>query len=431
MFSYSGGIPGLFMKRSRVAAGAARCMTFLALIASCGGAAFSSSAAPNDAARVFIDVPEPYHDFIKQEIPFVCYVRDRSDAQVHVLYTSQTTGGGGTEHSLHFIGEREFAGINDTLLFFTNPDATESAIRNLLVQKLKMGLIRYVEKTAEADDIMIMRRSKDAEEPPKDKWDYWVFGISSDGYASGQKLQRMFWVNSYLTADRVTPSLKLAMSLGSSYNESRFSVASSDVISLSRSYNFSASAVKGIDDHWSYGIFGDVWSSTFDNTNSAWCIAPAVEYDIFPYHESTRRELRIQYSMRYTDIEYDEETIYDTNEDRLFRESLSAAYVAKERWGSISTTLKGSHYMHDIDKNRLTLYSSLSLRLFEGFSITVNGTVAMIHDLLMLAKKDATNEEILLQRRQLETQYQYYFSFGMKYSFGNIYSNVVNPRFGN
>jgi len=45
-------------------------------------------------------------------------------------------------------------------------------------------------------------------------------------------------------------------------------------------------------------------------------------------------------------------------------------------------------------------------------------------------KGGATTEEILLHRKELETQYQYYISFGLSYTFGSIYNNVVNPRFG-
>ena len=32
---------------------------------------------------------------------------------------------------------------------------------------------------------------------------------------------------------------------------------------------------------------------------------------------------------------------------------------------------------------------------------------------------------------ELETQFQYFTSFGFTYTFGSIYNNVVNPRFGN
>ncbi len=36
----------------------------------------------------------------------------------------------------------------------------------------------------------------------------------------------------------------------------------------------------------------------------------------------------------------------------------------------------------------------------------------------------------LLRQRQLLTGYQYFFNFGFGYSFGSIFNNIVNPRFG-
>jgi len=54
----------------------------------------------------------------------------------------------------------------------------------------------------------------------------------------------------------------------------------------------------------------------------------------------------------------------------------------------------------------------------------------MIHDQLSLPKGEATLEQVLLRRTMLETNYNYYFSIGLSYTFGSIYSNVVNPRFG-
>ncbi|MBI5325982.1 MAG: hypothetical protein HZB41_12040, partial [Ignavibacteriae bacterium] len=57
------------------------------------------------------------------------------------------------------------------------------------------------------------------------------------------------------------------------------------------------------------------------------------------------------------------------------------------------------------------------------------GGFSMIHDQLYLPKEGATLEEILLRRKALETTYSYFVSFGLSYTFGSVYSNVVNPRF--
>jgi len=56
---------------------------------------------------------------------------------------------------------------------------------------------------------------------------------------------------------------------------------------------------------------------------------------------------------------------------------------------------------------------------------------SIIHDQLSIAKGvGASLEEVLLRRKQLETNYNYYLSIGLSYTFGSIFTNVVNPRFG-
>ncbi|MBA2671194.1 MAG: hypothetical protein H0U67_12545, partial [Gemmatimonadetes bacterium] len=51
--------------------------------------------ATQDALRIFLDCNGPGcdFDFFRTEITFVDYVRDRADADVHVLVTTQGTGG--------------------------------------------------------------------------------------------------------------------------------------------------------------------------------------------------------------------------------------------------------------------------------------------------------------------------------------------------
>jgi hypothetical protein len=47
-----------------------------------------------------------------------------------------------------------------------------------------------------------------------------------------------------------------------------------------------------------------------------------------------------------------------------------------------------------------------------------------------LLTRDFTTEEILMGTGQLATDYSFYGSIGLSYTFGSIYSNVVNSRFG-
>jgi hypothetical protein len=61
--------------------------------------------------------------------------------------------------------------------------------------------------------------------------------------------------------------------------------------------------------------------------------------------------------------------------------------------------------------------------------VTLDGSVSRIHDQLYLRAGEATDEEILLRRRQLATSYRYRFSAGVSYTFGSMFNNVVNTRF--
>ena len=53
-----------------------------------------------------------------------------------------------------------------------------------------------------------------------------------------------------------------------------------------------------------------------------------------------------------------------------------------------------------------------------------------IRDQLSLPARGATDEEVLLRLRRLESSYEYSVSLSLTYTFGSIFSSIVNPRFG-
>jgi hypothetical protein len=65
----------------------------------------------------------------------------------------------------------------------------------------------------------------------------------------------------------------------------------------------------------------------------------------------------------------------------------------------------------------------------EGVSVFGIANYSAIHDQIELPRRGATEEDILLKRRQLATQYQYGMSAGFSWEFGSKYANIVNPRF--
>jgi hypothetical protein len=367
--------------------------------------------------------------YFQKEIAFVNYVQDEAEAQVLVEITSQTSAGG-EEYTISLTGKKEFAGVDDVLKFTADMSKKPGGAKAEVAQLLKLGLMRYVAKTPIAGRVNVAFMDQVKPTAVVDRWHFWVFSLGVDAFLNGEQTYKMDEVLGNFSASRVTEEWKIRLSVNAVSMKNTFSVEDYNYESTMKSQNFSGLAVRSISDHWSVGAFVGIFSSTFNNTKLGLSLAPAIEYDLFPYSQSTKKQLRFLYRLSFNPVRYHKETIYYKTKENLWSESLSATLELKQPWGTISTSLQGSHYFHDFKKYRLTLDGELSLRIFKGLNFNISGGGSRIRDQLSLEKGEASWEEVLLQRRQLETGYNYFFSLGLSYTFGSTSSRVVNPRFG-
>lgn len=367
--------------------------------------------------------------YFRKEIVYVNYVEIEADAQVLVDITSQKTERG-EEFIFSFTGRKEFAGVNDVLKYTADLTKKPEDTKPELAKLLKLGLMRYVSKTPIAGRVDISFMDQVKPTSVVDKWNFWVFSLSADTFLNGEQTYKMQDIFGSFSASRVTPEWKIRLSVGASYMKNTYSVEDYNYESSMDSRSFSGLVVRSLSDHWSVGAYLSIYSSTYSNTKLSISPAPAIEYDLFPYSQSTKKQLRFLYRLSFTDVRYHKETIYGQTKETLWSESLTASLELKQPWGAVSTSLAGSHYFHDLKKYRLTLDVELSLRIFKGLNFNISGGGARIHDQLSLEKGEISWEEVLLQRRQLETGYNYFFSIGLSYTFGSTSSHVVNPRFG-
>ena len=383
------------------------------------------------APKVFLDGRRIDRNYIRTEIPFVNYVRDRKEADVHVLITTQSTGAGGREYTIAFIGQNECSGINNTLIYASNSTQTSEEIRRGYVQVLKMGLVPYAARTPICSQIGVSFKQEVSPVSVEDKWNFWVYSLSLRGRLNGEASRSSSSIDVNLSVNRVTPESKLRLGLSGDFDQRKYTSEDERYTSTSESESFSGLYTKSLNGHWSIGAFLNLSSSTYRNIKFRINPAPAIEYNLFPYAESTRRQLRFLYKLGYNYSRYRELTVYNKTSEGLFGESLSVTLELKEPWGTVEASLEGFHYFHDFRKNRMEFDLEFQFRILKGLSIDIDGRYERIHDQLALAKGEATLEEILLRRKELATEYEYSISVGLSFTFGSIYSNVVNPRFGN
>jgi hypothetical protein len=382
------------------------------------------------APRIYLDCPSCDLDYIRTEITFVNYVRDRKEAQIYILVTTQRTGGGGREYSLTFMGQQDFQGIDLVHKYFSSQTDTADEIREGLTNALKVGLMTYMARTPLRRYLAINYLPESRPQEIKDKWNYWVFNLRGYGNFSGESNYRYDSMSTTLSASRTTTASKVRLSFYYSRSRNTYNYENLKITSQSKSGSLSALSVWSLGEHWSAGGYFDGYSSTYENIKNSLTLAPAIEYNFFPYSQASRRQLRLLYRLNFGHVRYREETIYEKIKENLLSQSLALTLDLKEKLGTVSVSLTGSHYFHDFRKNRLTLYGMVNLFLFKGFSFYILGSGSRIHDQLSLARRGASLEEILLRRRQLETSYSYFVSIGFSYTFGSLFANVVNPRFG-
>ncbi len=382
------------------------------------------------APKVFIDCRRCDRDYIRTEITFVNYVRDRQDADVHVLITTQRTGSGGQEYTMEFIGQRDYSSIRHTLKYVSNRTDVRDEVREGYVEVLKKGFFPFVMHSPIADHISILFKEELEPTAVEDKWNFWIFNVGLRGSVSGEESRSERSIRGNFSANRVTPAMKLRMSVSGEFEEDTFDINGDTIVSTSSEKEIDGMYVKSLGDHWSAGGWTELESSTYGNYDLKFNIAPAIEYNFFPYYESTRRRLRVLYRLNYYYNEYIEETVYEKTSESLWGQSLDVTLEVKQPWGNATISVDGSHYFHDASKNRVSLWGHMSIRLVRGLNLDIFGSYSRIHDQLNLPKGDASLDEILLRRRELATDYDYRISIGLSYTFGSVYSNVVNPRFG-
>lgn len=382
------------------------------------------------AVKVFLDCDSCDLDYIKTEITFVNYVRDRLEAQVHVLISTQSTGGGGVEYTMTFIGQNDCRDLHDVQKYFSSKTDTDDEVRKGMVKALKLGLMSFVVRTPIAGRIAVDYALPKAGPAGLDRWHSWVFSLSGQGYFSGEESYLSRSIYGSFSANRVTPRSKLKLGLSVNTSRERYETEEGTVTGTSSSQDLTGLFVKSLGEHWSAGAYVEIESSLYSNIDIGFSLAPAVEYNFFPYSQSTRRQLRALYKLSLNPVRYREATIFGKLRETLFRESLSLSLDLREKLGTISLSVEASNYLHDLGKYRVDTFAIVNLRLYKGLSFYVVGDYSWIHDQLSLLGREPTYEEQLLRLRELPMSDNYFAAIGLQFQFGSIFTNVINPRFG-
>ena len=402
----------------------------------------------DDLPRVFLDCQANGcdGDFLRTELTWLNFVRDRTLASVHVLATSQSTGGGGSEVTVAFIGLGTLSAKVDTVVQFSPQSDTFDERRQLLRRMISQGMLRFVANTPLASRLSVAYRAPaagtvvDATRGAHDKWNQWVFRISGGSFFNGEESYKYYNINGSVEARRTTAASKTFLNFRGNKNEDRYTIPDDDptdnvdnsqvLVTKRRNFNSEASYVKSINEHWSAGLQVNASSSITSNLQLGTRIGPAIEYDLFPYSQSTRRQVIARYSVGVKTLNYDSLTIYDKMKETRPDHRLVLAGEATQPWGGFYASVTASQFLNDPSFYRIDGHGGMNWRIVRGLNLGFDMGYTKLRDQLNLKRGTASQEEVLLRLRQLATGYYYYGSINISYTFGSVFSNIVNPRFG-
>jgi hypothetical protein len=384
---------------------------------------------------VFLDCSDGgcHDDYLREEVEIADYVRDRTDADVHVLVTRAETGARGAEYTLSFLGQGSMSTTSRTLQLRTEATDAEDSVRRRLASALTLGLLGFMAPSELPAGLTVTAEVGGATLPADtaDPWNRWIFSFNGFGEIEAEQSTEEHRWGLNVGADRVTPLWKASVGIEFNQSGQSFDLDEGERLKVERrSRNVNWLVVRAAGEHWSYGGRGQVRSSTFDNTALDVELAPAVEWNFFPYSMYTRRQLRLQYAVGGVSRRYYEETLYGKLEETRMGQEISGTYEQREPWGRLEGRLEFSNYFPGLSTNRISFDSEATVRITRGFSVTFEASASRIRDQLSLPRRDATPEEVLLRLRQLSSGFETNLQFGLTYQFGSRFASIVNPRFG-
>lgn len=374
---------------------------------------------------------------LKQELPYVNHTVDPAGAQVNLFIVTNWLSNGNRVYDLDFKGQDELAGNQLKFRVSTTSVMTGREIDELLVKRIKIGLAGFLAGTPWADlaEFQIPERTQAdsvAVTGTVDHWNAWIFEAGVNFYTEKESQRGRTDLRLRFDADRTTPDLRLRMNANYFYRTQSVTRTNDGVteelVSLRQDAWANASVVKSISNHWSVGLFASGSSSTFRNIDLGTWIAPAIEYNFFDYDDVPFKELTVAYRLGWTRNDYTEETVFLETEESLVRQVLNVDLRLRQRWGDVRAGLSGGNFINDFSKNRLSLQTRANVRLIKGLSFNVSGSYEIINDQISLPRGEASIEDTLLGQSQLATSFETNLSFGISYTFGSLFNNVINTR---
>tara|TARA_B100000963_G_scaffold52677_2_gene40748 strand:+ start:17912 stop:19111 length:1200 start_codon:yes stop_codon:yes gene_type:complete len=366
-------------------------------------------------------------NYLKQQTSFLEYVRDQDLADIEIFVRDVWNPAGSRAFEIKIDGNNEYKELSSTTLAIGFANDTSSTLREKLLNKLKLALVPFLDK-ADYSLKLDIDSNFDKSIIDDEKWKNWVFELSGSYNSDREESRKTNRYDIEFEIDKLTPDWRIGIELERSESNRRYYSDDNVYTSNRKTTRIRGRVVRSISDHFSTGVFFGASQNTYENLDFSSYLSPAIEYSYFPYEDVLSKEITLAYRVGFGKRNYIEKTIYGFEKQNLTSQTLSMNIRFRQKWGNISTSINATQYLNDGSKKRFSFRSDLDFRIFEGLALRLSGNINLIREQYNLAAGSTSIEELLLQQRQIATDYETRFSIGLSYTFGSIYNSIINTR---
>lgn len=385
---------------------------------------------PQELIKVQFDCRGCNNNFIRQNIRSVSHVRDQDLADVYVLINQSFTPATRI-FNITLTGQTVFEGINNQFEHAISRTQTSFEQNTELVEILRIALAPYLlHRMSEALTLSIQQDTSTAISPEEevDKWRNWIFSLQGRFNLNEQDTRKESSLALRFDGDKVTENWRIRLDGRFRRNVLKIQEQGANFSSRVENEFIGGSIVKSLSNHWSTGVFSSFFANTADNLNSRVNSSFALEYNFFDYQEVLTREMTIAYRVGMNWQSYQDMTIFDRLSDQFASQSLAVEIRFRRNWGNLFSTIRASHFLNNIRRNRLSVDNSASVRIWRGLTVQLNVEFNIIRDQINLPKGEASLEDVILQQRAIAKSYDLFVGTGINYTFGSIFNNILNTR---
>jgi hypothetical protein len=386
-----------------------------------------------DLPKIFLNCQYCDQDYYKNEISFLTFVRDQRLADITVLFREIRTGSGGIQITLEFDGHGKYADIHYQDTVNTQPNMSENDTRQLILASLNRGALPFLLRSPVASRITYQVSGINNDQPAdsiRDKWNLWIFNLNGGLWGNGQEYTSNVSLNAFVSANRTSEKHLFEAGFWYNNNNAVYKIENEDPIRINiRQFGMYNQQAFSIGNHWALGYSSNLTSNTVANMNSNVDFAPAIEYNVFPYSEATKRQFRFNYRVGVRYVDYVAQTYRLHGYDWFAMQSFNMRYRLIKNWGNVGVSV-GTNHLYDGEHFYSVYFSPyISWNILKGLNVNLSGSYSIVRDQYFLRATEVSSNEVLTGQIQLKSSYDFFISCGISYAFGSMYNNVVNVRF--